>query len=304
MNRIHVLGSSMVIGCVMGSLLLAVAAVGQVPPSEVRVTVTSDRPPAAGAQVPIGCAINSVSDAQIDVSTITRRLPRSLVNDPSQSYPDEENAFHALKASIVERFYVSPRVYFFDDGNAPNAFATGSLIVDDPTMPKPNRRSNVDGTLLIPGADGTVLVGTSLLRLEWGEHIRSFRTATENAVVAAILAHEFGHVAQDHRGCPFPRGKWRELQADYLAGWYIHKEANRFRTLRDTVFDSSKAARAFYMRGDTAFHSPNHHGTKEERLNAFLSGFKNDVPEIGEAYAASERYTRDLGGGETRTGGQ
>lgn len=89
-----------------------------------------------------------------------------------------------------------------------------------------------------------------------------------NQRIIAVLAHEFGHAAQSKNYFPDLAGKWAELHADYLAGFYIGQ-----RGLIEKSMLSSFTSE-FYSRGDTDFYAPNHHGSPGERACAFLEGYK------------------------------
>lgn len=99
--------------------------------------------------------------------------------------------------------------------------------------------------------------------------------------IAAIMAHEWAHISQFANGVrPHDRRVvGMELMADAISGWYL---AKKLQFLGQTIgpelvrnsgaSDQSAAARAMYSMGDTNFTDPNHHGTHEQRLHAFLSG--------------------------------
>jgi hypothetical protein len=115
--------------------------------------------------------------------------------------------------------------------------------------------------------------------------------ANGNERIIAILAHEFGHAAQSKNHFPDLAGKWAELHADYLAGFYIGQRGLIEKSLL-TSFASE-----FYSRGDTDFYDSNHHGTHQERACAFLEGYKMAIDykfNFIQAYNAGVDYLLSL----------
>ena len=96
-----------------------------------------------------------------------------------------------------------------------------------------------------------------------------------DAQVAAICAHEFGHICQFKAGVTeklekgFTTSKRVELHADYIAGFYA---GLRRRERRE--FPAAVVALAQYNLGDDAITHPDHHGTQEERGRAVVEGYK------------------------------
>lgn len=123
---------------------------------------------------------------------------------------------------------------------------------------------------------GTVGIGRTLLN----------RLKDEDASgvsILALVAHEFGHVAQFRRDAiPVLNAgedtvRKSELHADYLTGCYLgwlKRNEPRVRVI--------SAGRFMESIGDTATHSKNHHGTPAERLQAteagFASAYEGDQP--------------------------
>ena len=85
---------------------------------------------------------------------------------------------------------------------------------------------------------------------------------------AAIVAHEFGHAMQRRKRCSLT-GKWLEMHADYMGGYYV---GYRHHSL------SARSAKQAYVslaeKGDYNFNNIGHHGTPEERASAFEAGFR------------------------------
>lgn len=120
----------------------------------------------------------------------------------------------------------------------------------------------------MPGAGyGIVGFGSTML-----EDLKSFDES--GMAIMAIVAHEFGHVAQFRRDVMDElndgQGNVRrsELHADYLTGCYLGwmKRNNPEISVR-------LAGRFMEVIGDTDFSSEHHHGTPAERLLSVETGF-------------------------------
>lgn len=162
---------------------------------------------------------------------------------------------------VTDVFQVLPGFAFYDDFDGPNAFAT------------PIKK--------MARADGTVLYGKRFLQKGLSER------ESPDAVVAAVCAHEFGHILQYKLGIekPLRAGqpsvKRLELHADFLAGYFAG-----IRKLKNPKFPSAVFATSQYAIGDGFINNPNHHGTPEERAAAVVRGFETGYRErrsIGDA---------------------
>jgi len=112
-----------------------------------------------------------------------------------------------------------------------------------------------------PGCVGLVVVGRYLL----AEQLQK-KYGLEK--VKAILAHEFGHAIQSKMGWHGNGyAKWKELHADFMAGFYMAQKAYITEELLGSFIQE------FYDRGDFEFYNPDHHGTPNERGCAFREGF-------------------------------
>ncbi len=174
---------------------------------------------------------------------------------------------HTL-AKISQVFGVVPGFGYYDDYDAMNAYASATVRM--------NR------------ADGTVLFGNRMLQRE-----RAQREAPEVAV-AAICAHEFGHIVQFKTGlydrliAGQPTVKRAELHADFLAGYFAG-----VRKKEKPDFPAAVFAVTQYHLGDTLTTERIHHGTPEERGAAIVAGFKAAKEQnlaFGEAIGAATRY--------------
>jgi uncharacterized protein len=111
------------------------------------------------------------------------------------------------------------------------------------------------------------------------------RTAGDFAV-AYIVAHEYGHQVQDELGLFDTYGERVptmafELQADCFAGTWAHSAAQEDR-LEDG--DLQEALDAVLAVGDFDAGNPGHHGTPEQREEAWRNGFDSGDP------ASCDRY--------------
>lgn len=173
-------------------------------------------------------------------------------------------------------FGVTVPVYFINDGRK-NAFFTprkfASLIAEDRADPN-------------MAVTGSVFIGFTLIHEEYKETNGTLMS------IPAILGHEFAHAMQYKNKFPY-EGKWRELHADYLAGWFIGHRG-RFRPQ-----NAFQAFLNFYKKGDHDFFSEDHHGTPQERGTAFNAGYllnvRGNEPSAINAYNAGLQYVRYLG---------
>lgn len=183
-------------------------------------------------------------------------------------------------AKISDTFDVAPGFAYYDDYDVPNAYATDES------------RPISYGANRYKGADGTVLFGKSLLQLclEGNDH--------PELSVACICAHEFGHILQYKRGLAEQIGagqktrKRVELHADFLAGYF-----GGVRKLERPSFPAAVFAVTQYTWGDNDIHSPQHHGTHEERAAAIVRGFEVAFKErrsLSEAIQISIEYAETL----------
>jgi hypothetical protein len=153
----------------------------------------------------------------------------------------------ALK-KLSDVFGVYPGFGFYEDGDAPNAWAT--------------QRALIAGRV-----DGTVAFGQN--------YFRKWMTYDPTGVsVLATCAHEFGHIMQYKSGRyseiqgDLKTSKRTELHADYMAGYYIgllkkhNPEASFWR-----------AGDKFRQIGTFDDKDPMFHGTPAERVAASQQGF-------------------------------
>lgn len=144
---------------------------------------------------------------------------------------------------------VLPGFAFFDDNTSRNAFASSST-----------RLGHSDGSVVF----GKILFQEIMQRPDHPE-----------LGIAAVCAHEFGHISQYKRGIdrrlvvgrdgPVKR---LELHADFLAGYFAGR-----RKLENPDYPAAVFAATQFDFGDNNFGDPNHHGTSKERGDAVVEGF-------------------------------
>src|SRR3954452_5666095 len=122
-------------------------------------------------------------------------------------------------------------------------------------------------TAIYDGALDDMLPGSS----------QGYGRAAGDFAVAYLVAHEYGHEIQDELGL-LDRGiptKSLELQADCYAGAWAKSadDANRL-----DAGDVDEAIEAALAVGDFNTSNPAHHGTPEERSDAWQTGFRADGP--------------------------
>jgi hypothetical protein len=117
--------------------------------------------------------------------------------------------------------------------------------------------------------------------------------ADQGVSVLAVIAHEFGHIAQYKSGVDREllenqsTVKRLELHADYLSGYYLAISKSRNPNISLRV-----AGRTIYEIGDFSFTDPGHHGTPDERIASAEKGyaFGNSSTSFPDAITAGARY--------------
>lgn len=159
--------------------------------------------------------------------------------------------------SFLRNYYgVNPDVFTYQDGSSPNAFAT------------PERLGNHS----FP--DGTVALGMTLIKSLFDKFRGTSQISMGDHALVGVLAHEFGHIAYFKSGGQrLQNVKPSELHADYLAGWYTGIRAVQL----PGQVNLQETAKEMFDIGDTDFTNPNHHGTSQERLSAYVAGVNLSV---------------------------
>jgi hypothetical protein len=140
---------------------------------------------------------------------------------------------------------VSPSVCFYDEGSDDNANAEASAQV------------HFDGA-----ADGTVMLGIRLLRMEWQRFptAKVFVDLLAPPPIFIVIAHEFGHILQFKKKLP---EAWQmEPHADFLAGWAIAHDPRNTRQSPYFMKELTAAASTIFDKGDILFNEPDHGASK------------------------------------------
>ena len=161
-------------------------------------------------------------------------------------------------------------ISYDDDPAAPNAFAHPMTLGDPERLPS-----------------GAKLVRDRRLWRELTDlEVKAAPLGPPSFTIAAILAHELGHIMQAQAEPILNPG---EGTPGGFPGRLVLKHIKR------TVFpalEEGDVLASLYKKGDNGFHEPNHHGTREERLNAFLAGFKVHDDDVNAAYAKGVEYIK------------
>lgn len=170
---------------------------------------------------------------------------------PRSGNRDFDGALARTLAKISELFGVLPGFAYYDEQDSYNAYAT-----DYTRMAR---------------SDGTVLFGVRLLR----KLMNDFANDNPDAAVAAVCAHEFGHIVQYKKGlveivrAGDTNARRVELQADFFAGYFAGT-----RKRERPEFPAAVFAQAQYNAGENMINHPDHHGTPDERAAAVTRGFE------------------------------
>lgn len=153
---------------------------------------------------------------------------------------------------LSQLFGERPGFGFIDDSRSPNAYASKGGEEDR-----------------VPGTWGTVRFGRTLF------DDLTHRFDDDGIAILAVIAHEFGHIAQYRRGVMDALNAGQstvrrsELHADLLAGYFLGT-----RKMADGRIKLRSAGLALFSIGDYEFNSRDHHGTPEERVEAAEYGYQ------------------------------
>jgi hypothetical protein len=185
---------------------------------------------------------------------------------------DFDYALAQTLSLLVDAFEVLPGFGFYKVGDVHNAYAS---------------------TLRhLTGTDGTVLLGNALL-FELMEALEN-----PDAGVAAVCAHEFGHIVQFKRGLlrTLNAGqstvKRAELNADFMSGYFAGLRKRERPDFPAMAFVTTQE-----KMGDYQFANPLHHGTPEERSAAIVRGFEvayRQRQSLADAIATGINYVLSL----------
>lgn len=186
----------------------------------------------------------------------------------------------AIQSDVLELqkvFGVSARMFLLREADGPNALAVRS------PLPEVLEKFHVPPQVT---SDGMVFFGTDLIKSQYNF------ISKRGYAIPSIMSHEYAHILQYKLGFPY-HGKWQELHADFLAGWYT---AHRSRYVPQNIRESMTT---FFDNGDNDLDSPQHHGSSQEREEAFLAGarlnLQNGVMSGREAYNQGLLYLQSKG---------
>jgi hypothetical protein len=229
-----------------------------------------------------GCGILS---SRIDVSKINYqllvweifKLPSKDDNSENTKSFDFFQTIMLITIDLGEAFQVNPTVAYFDDV-LPNAYAFERDVT--------SRARNA--------TDGSVFLGRNLISTE------ELDMDKNGVLLTFILAHEFSHLYQYKQNNDLATRDF-ELQADYLAGWYLatasgkakvefpqpflelvkqrkhHKQMDRsflWATNAIVNIDLNRIDQFLERKGATAFKSADAHGVPRLRIAAIRAGFE------------------------------
>ena len=120
---------------------------------------------------------------------------------------------------------------------------------------------------------------------------QGYGSTTGDFSVAFIVAHEYGHQIQDELGTYAKYGHTLpteafELQADCYAGTWTKNAADEGKLEAGDLQEGLDTALAV---GDFS-DSEGHHGTPEQRADAFNTGYQGGSPSACDTYMDSSRY--------------
>lgn len=210
---------------------------------------------------PIGSEVAKIYWSDPYTSACTLGSPFTRAAYRSTGNPNLDSLIYNECNHLAIVFTVNPTLLIIDDLQSPNAFAY---------------RGVTD-----PGFYGTIYLGINLLRDEL------FSMDKGNLAVVGIMAHEFAHILQ-WRNQSRLFGKYRELHADFLAGYYLG--VKNYIPYRDLCAFAS----SLFTKGDYNFWNPDHHGTPQERVDVMNIGygFGQSGSEISKAYLKGDEIVR------------
>lgn len=220
---------------------------------------------------PAGCTLEGEEAKAIFASgTLVDALSNDQKLIRSSGDKDLDYAIGRTVDRLSKWFGVAPGFSFMEGAKSMNAYASPDNLM--------NRK------------DGTVIFGLPYL----AKMLR--RPEAPDAHVAAVCAHEYGHILQyKHRLKPTLLAgqktvKRLELHADFLGGYFAGLSKRRNPNYPAAVF-----AVDAYMSGDHKTERKSHHGTPDERASATVRGFEvayrenhnlNDALQIGIKYVS------------------
>ena len=245
---------------------------------------------AAAAVLVLGGAILYLGSAKANEPTTPRSGAQNLVlGEGESSEPETVEQFLTAVTKDVDAYWTKvfqsadlpePRVTYAsipEGQTAASACGGESGLGDDAAAYCP-----ADDTIYISEKFATSIYNGSLDHALPGSSQGYGRTVGDFAV-AYIVAHEYAHQVQHELGVfdkELPTVAF-ELQADCYAGTWAHSAGQDNRLEEGDVQEALDAALAV---GDFDADNPGHHGTPEQREEAWTRGFESGDPSACGAY--------------------
>jgi hypothetical protein len=220
----------------------------------------------------LGVAAFASDESDCSLTSVTEGIQRGVIIKHSND-PVANHAMYLERKMLLREFHLFPSFYFMTGKASTNACA---FPEDDPDH-------------------GVVTFGEELLRQE----VRDAGGPEYASSVPAIMAHEFAHLLQIKNGSTLSGPKY-ELQADYIAGWYIGRRA-KWVPLTSSQRSIQTIMRSFYAKGDYALNDASHHGTPEERVAAISAGYQNAELRMPDMYRESMKFVSSVHNDRTGT---
>lgn len=212
-------------------------------------------------------AAHSAVESDCSLSSVTEGIQKGIIIKRSDD-PIANHAMYLERKMLLQEFHLFPTFYFMSGKGSTNACAFPD---GDPDR-------------------GVVTFGEELLRKE----VSDAGGPEYASSVPAIMAHEFAHLLQIQNGSTLVGPKY-ELQADYIAGWYVGRRA-KWVPMSSSQRSLQTIMRSVYSKGDYEINDSSHHGTPDERVAAISAGYSNSQLQMRDIYRESLKFvspTRD-----------
>lgn len=181
-------------------------------------------------------------------------LHSSQLGTPIVGESEIDAFFNLTKPDLEDFFGVNADVYFFQETSGPKIMNLCSSLQPD-------------------SYNGTIRIGLALLRNEF------WMKSNGDYMTTALLAHQYAHLFQCSLNGALRSWK-RELQADFLAGYFLGRKSYNY----EEQIDIQEFATILY---DGGWFNPFHHGTATERAQALIDGYHNADLSLEEVYIRS-----------------
>ena len=192
----------------------------------------------------------SPDDFRLEGCSLSGDLANQFRFVRSSGIPQIDQATFQEANYLVQVTGMQPSLAFLDDRESRNAFAI--------------KRDIISGR----SPHGAVAMGVRLIQKFL--QLSTPNPQTNSLCIQAALVHEWAHIAQFYYGVRASRTKYMELMSDFIAGWYLGYKG----VFVGARSDPTAPMLCMASSGDTNFNSPGHHGTPQERLEAYHAGFK------------------------------